>query len=463
MMSKTLTEIAEKLRDSTQKAILIYAFNGVGKTRLSREFKELIAPKKDSASSDLKCKQILYYSSFTEDLFYWDNDLTNDSSIKLKIHPNAFTEWVFAEQGLQSQVLDNFKHYQFGSKLEVDIRHADGEIVFSYRNDDGLLNNDVKISKGEESNFIWSIFFTLIQQVVDELNIVDKSMRSTDKFDNLKYIFIDDPVSSLDENHLIQLAVDIAQMMKASTSDIRFIITTHNPLFFNVMYNEFTNGIGSNKSYRLEKLENGMSRLVEQKHDSPFAYQVYLKSQLEHLFKEEISSDAVKDALKDDASKNSFTQLLKPEMIRDELNKLHQLLKEGLDEQKINPKEFFLSEIATERKRDKKRLFEVKFFINKPIEDCLVEKYHFNFMRNILEKTATFLGYRNFEDVLPNETEDSFRHYANRIINLSSHAKHSAEETNVVLDNDKRVLRYVLNHLNKTYGFRKVFVKLVDD
>lgn len=461
MMSKTLTEIAQELVSAPQKAILIYAFNGVGKTRLSREFKELIAPKRYNASSDLKDKQILYYSSFTEDLFYWDNDLDNDNSMTLKIHPNAFTDWVFAEQGLQSQVIDNFKHYHFGSKLEVDIRHADGEIVFSYRNDDGSLKNDVKISKGEESNFIWSIFFTLIQQVVDELN-VDESERSTDKFNKVKYIFIDDPVSSLDENHLIQLAVDIAQMIRTSTSDIRFIITTHNPLFFNVMYNEFTNGIGSNKSYRLEKLENGMSRLVKQKHDSPFAYQVYLKSQLEHLFKEEISSDAVKDALKDDASKNLFTQLLKPEMTRDELNQLYQLLKDKIDEQKINLQNLFFSEIACD-KRNGKQFFQIKFFREKSIEKCQVEKYHFNFMRNILEKTATFLGYRNFEDVLPNETEDSFRHYAKRIINLSSHAKHSAEETNVVLDNDKRVLKYVLDHLNETYGFRKVFVKLVDD
>ncbi|MGQ7019411.1 hypothetical protein ACOKR6_13735 [Vibrio cholerae] len=41
-MSKTLTEIAEELKASDKKTQLIYAFNGTGKTRLSREFKELI-------------------------------------------------------------------------------------------------------------------------------------------------------------------------------------------------------------------------------------------------------------------------------------------------------------------------------------------------------------------------------------------------------------------------------------
>jgi len=44
-MSKTLTEIAQQLKDANKKVQLIYAFNGTGKTRLSREFKKLIAPK----------------------------------------------------------------------------------------------------------------------------------------------------------------------------------------------------------------------------------------------------------------------------------------------------------------------------------------------------------------------------------------------------------------------------------
>jgi wobble nucleotide-excising tRNase len=39
--TKTLTEIAQQLKDSNKKVQLIYAFNGTGKTRLSREFKAL--------------------------------------------------------------------------------------------------------------------------------------------------------------------------------------------------------------------------------------------------------------------------------------------------------------------------------------------------------------------------------------------------------------------------------------
>jgi len=41
-MSKTLTEIAKQLQTANKKVQLIYAFNGVGKTRLSREFKQQI-------------------------------------------------------------------------------------------------------------------------------------------------------------------------------------------------------------------------------------------------------------------------------------------------------------------------------------------------------------------------------------------------------------------------------------
>jgi len=51
-MSKTLTEIAQQLKDANKKVQLIYAFNGVGKTRLSREFKQLIAPKNDIEEGD---------------------------------------------------------------------------------------------------------------------------------------------------------------------------------------------------------------------------------------------------------------------------------------------------------------------------------------------------------------------------------------------------------------------------
>ena len=85
-MSMTLTEIARQVKKANKKVQLIYAFNGTGKTRLSREFKQLIAPKADGNEDDdeadqpgLSRNKILYYNAFTEDLFYWDNDLADDA------------------------------------------------------------------------------------------------------------------------------------------------------------------------------------------------------------------------------------------------------------------------------------------------------------------------------------------------------------------------------------------------
>ena len=44
-MTKSLDEIAKQLRDSGKKVNLIYAFNGTGKTRLSKALKSEFHPK----------------------------------------------------------------------------------------------------------------------------------------------------------------------------------------------------------------------------------------------------------------------------------------------------------------------------------------------------------------------------------------------------------------------------------
>ncbi len=184
-------------------------------------------------------KKIFYYNAFTEDLFYWDNDLKNDAEPKLKIQPNSFTDWILNDQGVRGQIVDSFKAYS-GSKIEpifdpegntISFRMPEisqiidssgSPLVDSNNNPILSVNHDVniKISKGEESNFIWSIFYTLLKQVITVLNTPkdDDSgeERETDQFDELEYVFIDDPVSSLDENHLIELAVDLAGLIKLS-------------------------------------------------------------------------------------------------------------------------------------------------------------------------------------------------------------------------------------------------------
>lgn len=117
-MSHTLRQIAEQLRAANKKVQLIYAFNGNGKTRLSRDFKELVSPKPDPDSeADEKYEsKVLYYNAFTEDLFYWDNDLHGDAARKLIIQPNSYTEWALKDQGQELNATKHFQRYT-NSKL----------------------------------------------------------------------------------------------------------------------------------------------------------------------------------------------------------------------------------------------------------------------------------------------------------------------------------------------------------
>ena len=368
-MTKSLDEIAKQLRDSDKKVNLIYAFNGSGKTRLSKVFKNLIVPKENHGNEEeLTRRKVLYFNAFTEDLFYWDNDLLNDTEPKLKIQPNSFIRWLIKDQGDEGKVIGKFHHY-CDEKLMPKFDIENNQITFSFARGDNTPEENIKLSKGEESNFIWSIFHTLIEQVVAELNISEPSERTTNEFDELKYIFIDDPVSSLDENHLIQLAVDLAELVKDSPDTIKFIITTHNPLFYNVLYNE----LGAKCGYILRKDEN--------------------KNENERFDLEE----------KKGGSNKSFSY--------------HLFLRNLLEE--VEPKD--------------------------------IQKYHFMLLRNLYEKTANFLGYSGWSNLLPND--DARQSYYTRIINFTSHSTLSNEIIAEPTDTEKKIVKYLLEHLINNYGF----------
>tara|TARA_Y100001934_G_scaffold32002_1_gene35810 strand:- start:5242 stop:6393 length:1152 start_codon:yes stop_codon:yes gene_type:complete len=377
-MSKTLTEIAQQLRGANKRVQLIYAFNGSGKTRISREFKQLIAPKNDDedvtnseGESAFSRNKILYYNAFTEDLFYWDNDLDSDAEPKLKIQPNSFTDWVLKDQGQDLNIVTNFQRYA-NQKLTPHFSADFTEVTFSLERGDNEHSGNLKISKGEESNFIWSIFYTLLDQVITILNVAEPTERETNQFDQLEYVFIDDPVSSLDENHLIELAVNLAGLIKSSQSGLKFIITTHSPLFYNVLHNE----LGLNKNgkkegcYLLERFENGSYLLNTKYGDSnkSFSYHLYLKQVLEQA-----------------------------------------------------------------------------------VAENQVQRYHFTLLRNLYEKTASFLGYPRWSELLPGDQQA----YLNRIIQFSSHSTLSNDTVTEPTEPEKQTVKLLLNHLKNEYGFWK--------
>lgn len=379
-MSNTLTEIAEQLKAHNKKVQLIYAFNGTGKTRLSRLFKELVSPKVDENGEQATLKA-LYYNAFTEDLFYWDNDLDGDVDRKLKIHPNEFTKWVLEEQGQGPKIIEHFQRLSSGT-IEPIFSADFSEIAFKMKSD--AQGASIKISKGEESNLVWTVFYSLLDLAIEELSSAEDD-RSTDKFNDLEYVFIDDPVSSLDDNHLIELAVDLAKLVKSSSASLQFIITTHNPLFYNVLSNEFSNKLAKDpnavdiewlykpresQKYRFDKDSTGNFELTILGENTPFSYHLLLLTEI----REAIVSNQVR-------------------------------------------------------------------------------KYHFSFVRNILEKTATFLGYKGWAELLPKADDGNPDPFANRIINLSSHSAHAGEETGEVEANDKQKLEELVNYLSSEYGF----------
>lgn len=272
-MGKSLKQIANELKQRSKNVQLIYAFNGIGKTRLSREFKELVSPKKDNEEDAETQQKILYYNAFTEDLFYWDNDLEEDTNRTLMIRDNSFTNWVLKEQGQEDNIKTNFQHYT-SKNLTPNFNKDYNEINFSIKggNEDSIEN--IKISKGEESCFIWCVFYSLLLEVLDKLKETESDNKSTNLFDKLEYIFIDDPVSSLDENHLIELAVDIAELIKRSPKKLKFVITTHNALFYNILYNE----LELKQGYLLGKNEDGTYNFEEKLGDSncSFSYHIFI-------------------------------------------------------------------------------------------------------------------------------------------------------------------------------------------
>jgi AAA domain len=363
------TKIVEETKP-VPKVQLIYAFNGTGKTRLSREFKQFIAPKEEGDGevnqTDVSRNKILYYNAFTEDLFYWDNDLLGDTAPKLKIQPNSYTDWLLTllkDLGQDGNIVKYFQRCT-SDKLTPHFSENFSEVSFSLERGDDERSGSIKISKGEESNFIWSVFYALLDQAIAILNVAEPESRETRQFDQLEYVFIDDPVSSLDDNHLIEVAVNLAGLIKSSRSDLKFIITTHSPLFYNVLFNEFNN----KTCYMLERFNDGSFALTEKPGDSnkSFSYHLHLLQTIEQA-----------------------------------------------------------------------------------IADQKVERYHFTLLRNLYEKTASFLGYPKWSELLP----DDKQLYYGRIINFTSHSTLSNEAIAVPTPAEQATVKLLTDHLKNRYAF----------
>jgi len=351
----SVKDIAEYLRTllEDKKYIVLFAYNGTGKTRLSVEFKSLGQQLIEETGG--KTADTLYYNAFTEDLFYWDNDLENDAERLLKLNGN-------------SRFFSGLKDLEMESRIRPLLhRYVDFDFTINYESSaisffkDVLISgttqrvDSIKISRGEENIFIWCFFLAIVQLVVDEV----------ESYNWVKYIYVDDPISSLDDNNVIAVASHLARLM--SDNDVKVIVSSHHALFFNVLCNEISNA----EQMFMQRNTTNDTCILKDTRKTPFFHHVALLKELK-----------------------------------------------------------------------------------KAADTGDLYTYHFNILRSILEKTASFHGFAHFSSCIrTGEDEDSPVH--KRILDLLSHGNYSLFDPMEMVEENKAYFKRILNNFLEDYNFNQ--------
>jgi len=172
-------------------------------------------------------------------------NLENDNERKLKLNTDSS---FFA--GLDSMEMDNRIRRLINRYADYDFRidTTTWEVAFSrefrMKKAEGAGNEDgrgcaeegedyetrraeaIKVSRGEENIFIWCFFLAIVELALDD--------DGNGPYNWVKYIYIDDPISSLDEHNAIAVANHLAKLLKRTSSQLKTVISTHHTLFFNV-------------------------------------------------------------------------------------------------------------------------------------------------------------------------------------------------------------------------------------
>jgi hypothetical protein len=356
----SMNRLVQRLRDdlNNKDIVLLYAYNGTGKTRLSMAFKD--AGKKeikrpmtvnDTVDQALTITEVqgdtLYFNAYTEDLFHWDNDLENDSERCLKINSG-------------SKFFSGFKDLAIEEKIRPYLhRYADYEFTIDYENWTISFSREdaenIKVSRGEENIFIWCIFLAICELAID----------GDVAYAWVKFIYIDDPISSLDDNNAIAVASDLAQLLKRGRGKLKTVISSHHGLFFNVMFNELKKT--KPKNYFLHRDDESEGYVLQATDDTPFFHHVAMLSELQQAA---------------------------------ESGKLY--------------------------------------------------THHFNSLRSILEKTATFFGHDDFSICLDNKDEAVHA----RALNLLSHGGYSIYEPREMMEDNKNLFKDILANFLERYQFQ---------
>lgn len=364
-LKRLVTRLRDDLNGGDQDFVLLYAYNGTGKTRLSMAFKDA-GKRKNKGQPDT-----IYFNAFTEDLFSWDNDLEKDSERRL--HINTDSQFF---KGLKELTLDErIAHYlaRYADFL-FDINYD--EWTVSFRKGEA---RHIKVSRGEENIFIWCVFMAICERVID----------GAQSYQWVKYIYIDDPITSLDDNNAIAVASDLAKLLHKAknrtmrellktngskdddvtelqvAAPIKAVVSSHHGLFFNVVCNELK--IDKHKKYFLHRPDRGSAYTLRATDETPFFHHVAMLAELQ-------------------------------------------------------------------KAADSDKLF----------------TFHFNILRSILEKTATFFGRDDFSACI-HGLEDS--ELFARALNLLSHGKYDIYQPMEMVDDNKKLFRQILDAFLGRYEF----------
>ena len=364
-LRKLVTRLRDDLAGGNQDFVLLYAYNGTGKTRLSMEFKDA-GKRKNKSNPDT-----LYFNAFTEDLFSWDNDLENDNERRLHIN----TDSTFFK-GLKELALDERIGYYLGRYADFLFDIDYDQWTISFRKGDA---RHIKVSRGEENIFIWCLFMAICERVID----------GAESYQWVKYLYIDDPITSLDDNNAIAVASDLAKLLRNAkdrtrpeavaagglaegeniqrmvAAPIKAVVSSHHALFFNVVCNELKKA--AHKKYFLHRPERGTAYTLRATDDTPFFHHVAMLAE-----------------------------------------------------------------------------------IQKAAEGGKLYTHHFNMLRSILEKTATFFGNDDFSACIHGVDDADL--YA-RALNLLSHGKYDIYQPTEMVDDNKRLFRQILRAFLDRYKF----------
>jgi wobble nucleotide-excising tRNase len=266
-MFPDLPAIASHLRAEleTKRFVLLYGYNGTGKTRLSGVFKDL--GRRVNEHGETVERDTLYFNAFTEDLFSWDNDLKNDRARVLKLNRASRFFAGLAELEMDNRIRPLLARYaDFDFRIDTD----EWEVSFARetrrRKDDGEYETDrqedIKVSRGEENIFIWCFFLAVMQLALD----------GVEAYRWVRYVYVDDPISSLDDNNAVAVAHHLAQMLKAAPNRVTTVVSTHHVLFFNVLSNSLPRKQRVSRRYFLSRNARSGDFAVHDTDSTPFLH-----------------------------------------------------------------------------------------------------------------------------------------------------------------------------------------------